>query len=211
MLYQDTLTGMLHEVPDSQVNGWGLAEDPYGVGEGQVIYDGLGNPLGWGFLKKLVKRAAPFATSMLGPYGQIIKHALPVVRKALAPSVQAMRQQAAQQLAPVQLAPVPPIPQEVQPQMAGIPVAYPQPTAISPMPIRPPWPGGWRRPQGPNTGPRPRRLYLRCSAWRGPSGLVPINAGQVPGVTPPGAAIVPVPTAAAMRPGMRYRGRGRRR
>ena len=78
MLYQDTLTGMLHEVPDSQVNGWGLAEDPYGVGEAQMLYDGLGNPLGWGFLKKLVKRAMPFATSMLGPYGQIIKHALPV-------------------------------------------------------------------------------------------------------------------------------------
>ena len=28
MLYQDTLTGMLHEVPEGQV-GWGLAEDPY--------------------------------------------------------------------------------------------------------------------------------------------------------------------------------------
>ena len=56
MLYQDRLTGMLHEVPDSQVNGYGLAEDPYSVGEGQMVYDGLGNPLGWGFLKKLVKK-----------------------------------------------------------------------------------------------------------------------------------------------------------
>lgn len=205
MLYQDTLTGMLHEVPDSQVYGWGLAEDPYGVGEGQVVYDGLGNPLGWGFLKKLVKKAAPFATSMLGPYGQIIKHALPVVRRALAPSVQAMRQQALQQLAPPQQ-----IPQEAQPQMEGIPVGYPQP-AFTPIAARPRFPGGWSRPQQPYTGPQPRRLYLRCSTWRGPSGLVPINAAQGPVATPPGAAVVPVATPVGRRPPMRYRARGRRR
>jgi hypothetical protein len=207
MLYQDTLTGMLHEVPDSQVSGWGLAEDPYGVGEGQVVYDGLGNPLGWGFLKKLVKKAAPFATSMLGPYGQIIKHALPVVRRALAPTVQAMRQQALQQLAPAQ-----PVPQQVQPQLAGIAVGVPRQgmysrMPMSPVPMRPPWPAGWRRPQGPNMGPQPRRLYMRCSAWRGPGGLVPINVA--PMATPQAAAAV-APPAAVRAPG-RYRGRGRRR
>ena len=217
MLYQDTLTGMLHEVPDNQVAGWGLAEDPYGVGEAQMVYDGLGNPLGWGFLKKLVKKAVPFATSMLGPYGQIIKHAIPVVTRALGPSVQAMRQQAAQQLAPAPMGPPPQILQEAQPQMEGIPVGYAQPGVYSPMAFRPPVPAGfrppvpagWRRP-GPTPGPQGRRLYLRCSSWRGPSGLVPVNAAQGPMATPPGAAVVPVPTPVGRRPPMR-RGRGRRR
>jgi hypothetical protein len=243
MLYQDTLTGMLHEVPDGQVNGWGLAEDPYGVGEGQVVYDGLGNPLGWGFLKKLVKKAAPFAMSALGPYGQILKTAIPVVSRALAPTVQAMRQQALQQLASGQ-----PVPQQVQPQLAGIAVGLPRQAmysrmpmspvpfrpgmspvpfrppmspvpfrrpmsavpfrpGMSPVPMRPPWPAGWRRPQGPNMGPQPRRLYMRCSVWRGPGGLVPVNAVAV--ATPPAAAAV-APPAAARAP-RRYRGRGRRR
>ena len=185
MLYQDTLTGMLHEVPDSQV-GWGFAEDPYGVGEGQMLYDGLGNPLGWGFLKKLAKRAMPFATSMLGPYGQIIKHALPVVTKALGPTAQAMRKQALQQL-------------------SGVPVALPAAAPVSPMAVRP-LPAGWRRPPIPYTGPRPRRVYLRCSAWPGPRGLVPVNVGPAVPVTPqPTAVVAPQVVTRG------YRGRGRRR
>jgi hypothetical protein len=186
MLYQDTLTGMLHEVPDSQV-GWGLAEDPYGVGEGQMLYDGLGNPLGWGFLKRLVKKAMPFATSMLGPYGQIIKQALPVVAKALGPTAQAMRQQALQQL-------------------SGVPVALPAAAPITRMAPRR-LPAGWRRPPIPYTGPRGRRVYLRCSAWPGPRGLVPVNVGPaVPVTTPPPAAVVAPQVAARA-----YRRRGRRR
>ena len=211
MLYQDTLTGMLHEVPDSQV-GWGLAEDPYGVGEGQMLYDGLGNPLGWGFLKKLVKKAAPFvATSMLGPYGHIIKAALPMVRKALTPvaarTAASLRQQAMRQFAP----PV------VAPGMAGafgeVPAAPVMPFARVAQPFAPggrPLPAGWRRPPVPYTGPRPRRVYLRCSAWPGPRGLVPVNPGMV---TPPAPAVVaPAVVAPAVVPGpVRYRGRGRRR
>ena len=232
MLYQDTLTGMLHEVPDSQV-GWGFAEDPYGVGEGQMLYDGLGNPLGWGFIKKLVKKAAPFvATSMLGPYGNILKTALPMVRKALSPvaaqTAAALRQQALRQLTPVApvaaVAPVvAPVVAEAAPGVAGVPVAVPAAPPMMPAPAaavipaaaapvaRPLGPGGrrlpagWRRPPIPYTGPRPRRVYLRCSAWPGPKGLVPVNAAtaipQVPAVVAP--AVVPLP--------VRYRGRGRRR
>ena len=176
---------MLHEVPDSQVNGWGLAEDPYG--EAQMVYDGLGNPLGWGFLKKLVKRAMPFATSMMGPYGQILKHALPVVTKALQPTAKAMRQQAIQQL-------------------SGVPVALPPAAPISPMAARP-LPAGWRRPPVPYTGPRPRRVYLRCSAWPGPRGLVPVNVGPAGPMTTPQPPTVVAPQVAARA----YRGRGRRR
>lgn len=209
MLYQDSQTGMLHEAPDSQVYGWGLAEDPYGVGEGQVVYDGLGNPLGWGFLKKLVKKAAPFATSMLGPYGQIIKHALPVVTRALGPTAQAMRQQAIQQLSSRQ-----PVPVQPQPQLEGVAVGLSRPGVysripVSPVPVRP-LPAGWRRPQGPNTGVPPRRLYMRCSVWPGPRGLVPVNVAQGPVITPPVPGMV-APQTAAPRGVMRRRVRGRRR
>ena len=227
MLYQDTLTGMLHEVPDSQV-GWGLAEDPYGVGEGQMLYDGLGNPLGWGFLKKLVKKAAPFvATSMLGPYGGIIKAALPMVRKALTPvaarTAASLRQQAMRQFAPVAaVAPVvAPVVAETPgvagwfgevpaaPQMMPVPAAPVMPVPRVAQPFAPggrPLPAGWRRPPVPYTGPRGRRVYLRCSAWPGPRGLVPVNAATA---TPPGPAVVAPP---AVVPGpVRYRGRGRRR
>ena len=227
MLYQDTLTGMLHEVPDSQV-GWGFAEDPYGVGESQMLYDGLGNPLGWGFIKKLVKKAAPFvATSMLGPYGNIIKTALPMVRKALSPvaaqTAAAFRQQALRQLTPVA-----PVVAEAAPGVAGVPVAVAPATPIVPVaaaPVMPaaaaavaqplapggrPLPIGWRRPPIPYTGLRPRRVYLRCSAWPGPRGLVPVNAATA---TPQGPAVVgPTVVAPAVIPGpVRYRGRGRRR
>ena len=43
MLYQDTLTGMRHEVPDSQytVGGWRRIRMR---GRSQMVYDGLGNP-----------------------------------------------------------------------------------------------------------------------------------------------------------------------
>jgi hypothetical protein len=204
MLYQDTLTGTLHEVPDSQV-GWGFAEDPYGVGE---AYDGLGYPLGWGFksLKGLIKKVAPIAMSM-SPYGQIISRALPIARRALAPVLastgQALRQQAMQQLAPV-------------PQLSAVPVA-PVPTVAPAPPIVarpvPPvgqrLPVGWRRPPVPYTGLRPRRVYLRCSAWPGPRGLVPVSAAATTPPTVPVPAVVAPPVVAPGR--VRYRGRGRRR
>jgi hypothetical protein len=228
MLYQDTLTGMLHEVPDSQVAGWGLAEDPYGVGE---AYDGLGYPLGWGpkkgwglrkAFRGLIKRAVPLAMSM-SPYGQIISRALPIARRALAPVIastgEALRQQAMQQLAPP-VAPVASVAPVMAPvaesQLSGMaapvtPVAVPGPAVapavaapIAPMGQR--LPVGWRRPPVPYTGLRPRRVYLRCSVWPGPRGLVPVSAAAA---TPAGPAVV-VPPVVVGGP-VRYRGRGRRR
>jgi hypothetical protein len=209
MLYQDTLTGTLHEVPDSQV-GWGLAEDPYGVGE---VYDGLGHPLGWGFksLGRLIKKVAPIAMSM-SPYGQIISRALPIARRALGPVLastgQALRQQAMQQFAPPVAPPV------AAPQLSGVavpfaaPVAAPAPVAVAPMvPMGQRLPTGWRRPPVPYTGPRPRRVYLRCSAWPGPRGLVPADPAAA--TTPVGPAVVAPPVVT--RGPVRYRGRGRRR
>src|SRR5437867_13380028 len=46
MLVRDTMTGYLHEVPDSALYGGGFAESPEQIGEGQVVFDGLGNPVG---------------------------------------------------------------------------------------------------------------------------------------------------------------------
>ncbi|HKY46089.1 MAG TPA: hypothetical protein VJM50_23565 [Pyrinomonadaceae bacterium] len=201
MLYEDTLTGALYEAPESQVAGWGYAEDPSAMGE--VVYDGLGNPVGFSFrraFRGLVRRAMPFATSMLGPYGQIINRALPVMRQALQPmalrTAQALRQQALQQLsgfgeeAAAAAAPAAPMP------------AAAPPPAVNPG--APPMPAGWVQPPVPFTGPTGRRVYLRCSAWPGPRGLVPAAAASatVPGVAP---AIVPgMPTTIVRRPGVRY-------
>ena len=186
MLYQDTLTGALHEIPDSQVSGWGLAEDPYGMGE--VVYDGLGNPLGFSFKRafgKLVKKAAPF-TSMLGPYGMILNKALPMVSKALG---------GFGEVAPVapMRAPAMVMPQVRAPGVPGMARRIPP---------------GWVRPPIPYTGPRGRRVYLRCAAWPGPRGLVPVNAPQgapIPGAPPTVVTPAAVPFSARRRPTGRRR------
>jgi hypothetical protein len=71
---------------------------------------------------------------------------------------------------------------------------------------RPP-PVGWVTPALPFTGAQPRRLYMRCSVWPAPAGLVPQFATQ-PGY--PGAPGMPGMPGAGM--GGRRRGRrGRRR
>ncbi len=209
MLYEDPVTGALHEIPDSQV-GWGYAEDPYAMGE--VVYDGLGNPVGFSFRKAfgtLVKKAVPFATSMLGPYGQIINRALPMVRSALGPiaqrAAQAARQQALQQLSGYGEAPPVPVPVPVAP----VAVAPPPPGAAMA-----PRPGArWMRPPVPYTGLRGRRLYLRCAAWPGPKGLVPTFAAQgTPGApVPPGPTTIVTPPAPAAARGGYGRSRYRRR
>ena len=209
MLYEDPVTGALHEIPDSQV-GWGYAEDPYAMGE--VVYDGLGNPVGFSFRKAfgtLVKKAAPFATSMLGPYGQIINRALPMVRSALGPiaqrAAQAARQQALQQLSGYGEVPPAPVPVPVAPVAVAPPGA-----PVAPMAAR--RPGHWVRPTLPYTGMRGRRLYLRCAAWPGPKGLVPVSAAQgAPAPMPPGPTTIVTPPAPAAARGGYGRSRYRRR
>jgi len=212
MLYQDTLTGALHEVPDAQVAGYG--EEPYGVGEGQMVYDGLGNPLGFSFkrafssLGKLALKAAP----MMGPYGMLVSRAVPMISRAMSPArpPQSMPNQAPPQL----------VQQQMEPQSEGgevgeMPMGYRRPGMYpmsmrpptparwipaspahwsrptppvygprSPLTMRPPFPAGWKRPEIPYTGIKPRRVYMRCAVWRGPGGLVPINPGQ-PAIAPP--------------------------
>jgi hypothetical protein len=59
MLAQDPVTGQLYEVPDNQPYGTGYAEAP------TMMYDGLGNPVGWAFLAPLAAKLA--RTSSEGP------------------------------------------------------------------------------------------------------------------------------------------------
>jgi hypothetical protein len=202
------------------VQGWGYAETPEGVGEGQMVYDGLGNPLGWGFLKKLVKGATPFASAIPGPWGLVASRALPVINRALAsrrppPPVQNMSPPpqiefdptapmgevpAVYQRPGIYRPPVPPrwIPATRAHWSAGRPATIQPPAVMGPPPI----PAGWKRPAVPYTGVQPRRVYMRCAVWRGPGGLVPVNPGQPP--------VAPPPAAAPMSPS-RYRSRRRRR
>jgi hypothetical protein len=61
MLVRDMLTGYLHEVPEAQLYGL-----PELGGVNQVLYDGLGNPLGFFFLPKLVSGAAKLVGGLIG-------------------------------------------------------------------------------------------------------------------------------------------------
>src|SRR4051812_35546232 len=57
---------------------------------------------------------------------------------------------------------------------------------VPPRPIRPfAPPVGWVTAALPYTGVQPRRMYLRCSAWPGPAGMVPAMPMQQPNA--PGA------------------------
>src|SRR5262245_16832244 len=62
MLAQNSLTGYFHEVPDSQLYDVNFAEVPEQFAEGQVVYDGFGNPVG--FLP-FIPKIASLATKVL--------------------------------------------------------------------------------------------------------------------------------------------------
>ena len=73
MLVQDTLTGVVHEVPESQLYEADYAESPEQMAEGQMLYDGLGNPVGFSFLKRAFRaatRLAPLASLLAGPWSR---------------------------------------------------------------------------------------------------------------------------------------------
>jgi len=170
MLVRDNL-GYVHEIPDAQ-----FAQAP------QVVFDGLGNPVGQlGNLWDIVKSVGG---AVLNPLSAVagalpaVAGALPAVAGAL-PAIAG----ALPGLAPILGAaggmfpggappglPVPPPPPQFAPQ-------FPYPYQNQPMPFpggfmhRPGWPAGWHRPQFP-TQPQ-QRMYMRCSVWPGPGGLVP--------------------------------------
>ena len=70
MLVQDTLTGAVHEIPQSQLYEADYAESPDQMAEGQILYDGLGNPVGFSFLKRRRKRLP--RASKLAPFTSLL-------------------------------------------------------------------------------------------------------------------------------------------
>lgn len=203
MLYQDRL-GVLREIPDSQVYGLGFAEYPYGVGESQILYDGLGNPVGaWPFsniaksIGGLVSKALPAVSSFI-PGGSLISKAIPAIAAGMAP--QAAAPPPAALMTPSAPAPVPtPYPTAVGP--TGLPIGPMGP--MGPMgptgiPMPPAIPTGWIRPPLPYTGLGPRRLYMRCAVWPGPRGLVPAMAAEAPLLPAQAAAAAAAQTASRL-------------
>jgi hypothetical protein len=194
MLVQDTLTGAVHEVPESQLYEADYAESPEQMAEGQILYDGLGNPVGFSFLKKAFRKLAPFA-SKLAPFTSL----LPIPGAGLI-------SQAAQRVLPGVIS-------KLGDGFYGEAVPV-QPMPVQPMPVQalqpPP---GWIPRPSPYLGRKGRRMYLRCVSWRGPKGLVPAVAAQAqpaPAVVaqpvPPGPVVV---APAVM--GRRFASRRRRR
>ena len=231
MLVQDTLTGYLHEVPDTQLYETDYSEYPEPLGE--VLYDGFGNPVGLPFLAPLAAALAPLAAKALPAIASKIipaaARALPGIVRGVTgavsrfvPVAQAMTRAlpgAMQQLVPAATAfqqAIPGVMQQFAPAAQAFQQAFaPGAGADSefaevPFPmlrpyLRPPPPGWIPRPH-PYTGLRPRRFYLRCLAWPGPRGLVPSSAAAA--IPPPPGAVTP---AAAPALGMRRHHRIRRR
>jgi len=218
MLVQDTLTGAVHEVPANQLYEADYAESPEQMAEGQILYDGLGNPVGFSFLKRAfraVSKLAPLASLLPVPGAalltQVAQRALPGVISQLAPAARSLQRVlppgVVQQFAPVAQAF-----QQATPAVAASPESiegfYGEAVPAQRMPVLPfrPPPGWIPRPS-PYLGTKGRRVYLRCALWRGPKGLVPAIAAQTP---PPPAIVAPtIPPPAFV--GRRFAHRRRRR
>ena len=168
MFVRDTLTGYIHDVPE-HLYGAGLDDAPEPIGEGQVVFDGLGNPVGFlPAIPAIASALAPLAAKALPMIGNLVQKAIPMVGNI------------AQQLPGIAQgllnagAPQPALPAGMP---AGLPVPMPAPGMFAP--FRPPPPAGWVRPPLPYTGLGPRRLYMRCAVWPGPNNMVPAHAATM--------------------------------
>jgi len=163
MIVQDSQTGAYHELPD-HLSGYG------GYGD-QLVYDGLGNPVGrLAGIFDDIGSAIRGVVSNIPVVGPMLSNILPGGGGG---------------------PPIPPVPPGFPPvpfPTPGFPGAVPggMPGMVSQMAFRPPWPTGWVRPPLLYTGLGPRRLYMRCAVWPGPRGLVPGYAQNLPPQLPPG-------------------------
>jgi hypothetical protein len=214
MLVQDSLTGNLHEVPD-RLSGYG----DYGAGD-QIVYDGLGNPVGRlsgifddigravGSVVSAIPRAVssiPQALSQLPGGGPLSLLAPLAAAGPLGLLGKVLGGTPAPAAAPVQ-APASAFANPLTP--SGWPMPFNRPPFGLPAPYwrrSTPWPAGWVRPQLPYTGQGPQRLYMRCAVWPGPKGLVPGFAA----LGPAQAQAAAMQQAAAL--GRRHRRHHRRR
>jgi hypothetical protein len=159
MLIQDSLTGRLHEIPDQLYRSYlgecgrvyeqqylqGYGHSPH-YGPGQVVYDGLGNPVG---IAPLLAMLAPLAAKVLPTIAEKVLPAvakvLPMITQAMpaisnifpgaAPAPAAIPPTQDQQFTPSPAAPFPaPIPMQQQapapPMMATPAMAPPQPMPV---------------------------------------------------------------------------------
>ena len=197
--------------------GYGYADDVSGYGDipqGQVVYDGFGNPVGWAPLANIARSVASTVAPMaqqairtIAPLAQQAATAVTAGPAAMATALNPLARVAANMItaAPNQIAnTLNPFAQaagqalqNVGPALQSMVPRVPPPMPMPHMPMPalrvPP---GWVRPAVPFTGRRPVRAYMRCSVWPGPAGFVPVSANQPMPVTAAPAA--PVPTAAAM-------------
>src|SRR5262245_41120622 len=145
MLIQDSLTGRLHEIPDQLYRSYlGEYGQPYeqryqqGYGHsphyaaGQVVYDGLGNPVG---IFPLLTALAPLAAKVLPHIAQKI---LPKVAQRFLPGLAQRLPGLAQRFLPMISQALPAISsfsQDAPPQLAQAPTPRPdQQAALTPGP-----------------------------------------------------------------------------
>ena len=137
MLAQDPYTGYLHEIPDTQVEGYG-----------QVLYDGLGNPVGWN-LFDMIKSVV----SNIPVIGGLVSNLIPGPAPAApAPAVMSQQVPVAAPGCPAPGYPAPPLSPMGpygQPLSTGFPLRRFQ------------YPVGWTTSALPYTGTAPRRVYMR--------------------------------------------------
>jgi hypothetical protein len=195
MLIQDALTGRLHEIPDhlygSYLGGYGQLYEPqwgeypqgYGhspqYGMGQVVYDGLGNPVG---IFPLLAKLAPLAAKLLPA---IATKVLPAITQAF-PAVSSILPGAAPP-PPAAMAPAPPDPQFAPPPPYQ---AAPPPMMAPPVPITPMQPMV-QPPFGPTAAvypPMMARMGMRVMRRRRRGGRRPIRRFAVP---PPPPVMAP--------------------
>jgi hypothetical protein len=159
MMVHDQLSGYVHEVPD-QLMGPPL---------GEVIYNGLGDPVGWNPFQAIGRAVSGVGNLVRnvvgGGAGSAINSALQTpfnVIRGLLPGAPGVM-------------PPPGVPMPYAPGGS----VYPQ-QPYPPPPYGQQFPTGWTRPNLPYTGLGPRRMYMRCAVWPGPQGLVPGHAANMP-------------------------------
>jgi hypothetical protein len=213
MLVQDTLTGYLHEVPDSQLYEPEYAEYPETVGE--VVYDGFGNPVGLPFLAPIAAALAPAAAKALPgvvkgltgslrrflPFGRRIQRALPRAMpgaiQQFAPATQAFQQPPLGEMEPPMPEPGGEAESTEDPYPGpAAPLMQPPPPGWIPRPYPYPYPYAYPYPY---TRLRPRRAYGRWPAWRRLRGRVFARAAQtLPTVVAPRVTAAAVQRARMM-------------
>jgi hypothetical protein len=188
--------------PQMSPEAMGPAElGPEGDEMGEVVYDGLGNAVGFfnpfkavGQALQSVGRATGLPLPILGAALPFAAGLLPLLAQRLAAQRRAIQR--------LQMSgrPVPPaLMQSFQNISAQLQRARMRGRH---------WPLGWTRPPLPYTGLGPKRLYMRCAVWPGPKGLVPAYAAQMPAAALQQGAQMAAQRAAGM---MRRRRRRRRR